>query len=547
MNRHPRWRELWRLAAPALGLVVVWTGVGAAQIPNGVFSSDLSGFRMPPGRTEQLQNRNAALLQTGAIDPETYILGPGDLLGLEVLGAFSLSAEDRVAADGSVTFPQLGTFHVAGQTLAVAREQVLRQGRQLVRDGRMELVLRATRSFKVYIVGAVANPGAMEACPVTLVVVAVQLAGGIGDSSDVRNIEILHTDGTREAADLVPFLLAGADSGNMTLRDGDVIRVPFRTSRLTLEGAFLFPGVYDFRPGEGLGQVLKWAGLLPQADRSRAILQRFRDGASAWDTLSVDLRRVLDGSITVPLHADDRVLVRAVGDWRPGLSVTVQGAVNFPGPVPIHPRQTRLQEALRLAGGLREDALSGRIIITRAFAADSILVPDPIGEKRFVEALTRQSRRESMADLTVGDNPVLEAGDIVTVPRWGGWVEVAGQVKRPGLFDYVPEWRARDYIEAAGGFARNADKSKTRVALGNAGDIQFASDVEGLAPGDMVWVPEKVGQSFWSIVKDVVAVTASAAALVVVVRSATDNKCCTRRKPGRCRASSDFSGDIGSW
>jgi protein involved in polysaccharide export with SLBB domain len=97
-------------------------------------------------------------------------------------------------------------------------------------------------------------------------------------------------------------------------------------------------------------------------------------------------------------------------------------------------------------------------------------------------------------------------------------VEVLGQVKRPGFYDYQPGRMTEEYIEAAGGFAKLADKSKTRVSRGRFGDIGYARDVEVPAPGDVIWVPEKVPVGFWALAKDILSVTSQAAALVLVIR-----------------------------
>ncbi len=469
-----------------------------------------------------LEQRNLALLGTGPVDPDTYVLGPGDLLGLEVLGAYSLSSENVIAADGSVTFPQLGTFALSGRTLTQAREEVLGKGRHLVREAELKLLLRGTRAFKVYVTGAVVAPGAVRASAVTRVSEVLAAAEGFRDSADVRNIVIRGADGTERSADLFRFLLGGDLSGNPTLIDGDVVVVPHRTHRLRFLGAFQYPGAYGFVEGDELGEMLGWIGLLPQADRSHALIQRFQE-TGTWDTLSVNLQQVMDGIVQVPLQAGDNVLVRARGDWRTDMSVLVRGAVQFPGPVPIISRRTRLSEAVRLAGGLLEDGLANRVIMTRVFAADSIRVPDPVGEKAFVEAITRQPRRESVVDMTAGLDPILETGDVITVPRWGGWIEVTGQVKNPGLYDYTSGWSARDYVNAAGGLGKNADPGKARLARGNSGDIQFAGDVQEMAPGDLLWIPEKTGKSFWQTFTEVISVAASAAALVLVVDAAVSN------------------------
>jgi protein involved in polysaccharide export with SLBB domain len=234
----------------------------------------------------------------------------------------------------------------------------------------------------------------------------------------------------------------------------------------------------------------------------------------------VDLRSVLDGVAKIPLQAGDRVLFRAIGDWHTGAVAEVRGAVRYPGPVPVVRNQLTVAEAIDLAGGFLGDAIRERIILGRPFIPDTTGVHEPSSANNFVQGLTRQRNHETVVDLTKGEGPVVDPGDIISVPRFEGWIEVLGQVKHPGFYDYKEGWDFFDYIDAAGGFASYADKSKTKLSRGRFGDVAYAKDVEDPAPGDLIWVPEKKPFNAWAFVRDVVAVTSQAAALVIVVREA---------------------------
>lgn len=492
------------------------TGVGRSLSLGSIDRLDMT---RPAVQAQLMEERNATLLSTGVVDPETYILGPGDIMGLEVPGAVSLSAEDIIGADGSITFPQVGTFRFGGMTLAQARKVLLSKSDRFLRGGRPELLLKTTRTFKVHVAGKVQNPGPVPASATTRVSEAIQGAGGFRIFADTRNIRVTHADGSMESADLMPFLLAGDLDGNPILRDGDIIFVPPRVATVEFRGAFLYPGRYDYVDGEELGAMLHFVQLLDRADRSHAIIQRFRDGVH-WDTLSVDLSGVLTGEVQVPLRKRDRVLVRQIGDWHTGSIATVQGAVKFPGPIPVRRGVVRVATAIRMAGGYLDDAVPRRIILGRPFLPDSTMVQDPNSQRNFVQSLTTQRLHEMVVDLSEGEGPVVEPGDLITVPRMEDWIEVLGQVKHPGFYNYQPDWKIPDYVEAAGGWAAHADKSKTRLSRSRYGDVAYARDVEQPAPGDMIWVPERQPHTFWGFVKDFVSVGSQAFALVLVIQQA---------------------------
>ncbi|HET9234296.1 MAG TPA: hypothetical protein VFP10_09175, partial [Candidatus Eisenbacteria bacterium] len=101
------------------------------------------------------------------------------------------------------------------------------------------------------------------------------------------------------------------------------------------------------------------------------------------------------------------------------------------------------------------------------------------------------------------------------------WVQVIGQVVNPGFYPHYPDWKPDNYIHAAGGYSHNAYKSKTQLSRGRFGDIGYARDVDRVAPGDVIWVPEKQVQGFWSTVRDIIVVSGQAAALILVVRDIT--------------------------
>jgi protein involved in polysaccharide export with SLBB domain len=317
--------------------------------------------------------------------------------------------------------------------------------------------------------------------------------------------------------DLIPFILTGNVEQNPQLRDGDVVRVLPRTHTVEFHGPLFYAGVYDYREGDELGAFLDVLGLYPYADRSRAVIQRFTDGVR-WDTLSVDLASVLSGVAKVPLRPEDRVLFRTISKWHSGATVEVRGAVGSPGYIPVVQGAVTVGEAVRRAGGLLDDAVPERVILGRPFNPDTTLLSDPVGSRNFVESLTARRVDEVVVDLSLNDGPVVASGDIITVPLFEGWVEVLGQVKRPGFYDYQPGRLTDEYIDAAGGYAKLADKSKTRVSRGRFGDIGYARDVDVPAPGDVIWVPEKAPVTFWILAKDILSITSQAAALVLVIR-----------------------------
>jgi protein involved in polysaccharide export with SLBB domain len=314
-------------ASGALAQTSVTRDRSSGEIPTDITGG---GVFTAAQEAQLLQQRNVELLGAGPVDPETYVLGPGDLLALEVMGAFSLSAEAVVSADGSVTFPQLGTFDMAGKTLQQAREMLQGRGGEIIKSSGLQLVLKSTRSFKVYVVGGVASSGAVRGSATMRVSEAIVAADGFGGGANTRLVRLLHDDGTEEITDLLPFLFRGDFSTNPSLRDGDVVLVEPRSNTVDFTGAILRPGIYDLKEGDELSSMLQLLELTPTADSSFVTLQRFRSSTD-WDTLRISLPSILAGDVQIPLQSRDRIIVPFRGQWGRGATVEIRGAVRWPG------------------------------------------------------------------------------------------------------------------------------------------------------------------------------------------------------------------------
>ena len=98
----------------------------------------------------------------------------------------------------------------------------------------------------------------------------------------------------------------------------------------------------------------------------------------------------------------------------------------------------------------------------------------------------------------------LESGDVVFVPVHGGFVEVAGEVSRPAIYELRPQETLRDLVQFAGGFSPAAYQARVRIhrilpagTRGPGGRARVVVDVgpEQLAGGEVPGVPMAPGDS----------------------------------------------------
>lgn len=484
--------------------------------------------------TERLVRRGPVSLP-GAIDPQQYRLGPGDILILQLWGAITRTVPLEVGPEGTVLVPGTGVIKVDGMSLTAARETLLARLRGRLRNVNMDLRLAQPRTFRVYVTGRVRTPGPADATGASRVA-DLLTPGVLLDDASRRRIEIRHRDGTRDLADLELFLRTGNGTLNPYLRDGDVLNVPTATDFVWAQGAVAQPGKYEVGPSDSLLTLLRLAGEpLPSAEATRALLIRF-NAHNAPESLWVGLADIYSRQTNPPLQEGERLYVYFVPRYHQQHEASIMGEVQRPGSYPIVEGRTRLSYLVEAAGGFLPSADLSAIRVHRASAAAGERDPE-------LERLLRLSRNELTAseyeklrtklaglreDYRVdwvrlqGERDIdllLRDGDIVRIEPLVNSIRVDGEVRRPGILTYVRGRNAGDYVSEAGGFTERAWRGKVRVTRAVTGQTLLARNVRTVDPGDFVWVPEKPDVTAWQQFREVLTAIASIATVVIAIRS----------------------------
>ncbi|NNF58364.1 MAG: hypothetical protein HKN04_08985 [Rhodothermaceae bacterium] len=334
----------------------------------------------------------------GALDPEAYLVGPGDVFTFSIGGAVPTQQQARVSADGTLIVPGVGSFAVTDRTLADVKLELQAALRRVNRNVETDVSLTEPRSFYVHVSGAVLEPGRHVVAPIARVEDAlVSAMGGVNpqrilalaparralalrailsveaaslrpeglQSSEAmipetryqpafRNVLVTHRDGTTERVDLLRYYATGNPDANPYLRDGDAVTLPFydpNAEGVGLDGAVPEPGVVDHRPGDTALDLLHVAlGSEATTSVDGVRLTRARPtGAPEIAVLSPEEFG------TTPIEAGDRLFVLATQAAR-GMA-TVVGAAAYPASYPILLGETTLRDLIAMAGGFTPDAL----------------------------------------------------------------------------------------------------------------------------------------------------------------------------------------------
>jgi len=513
--------------------------------------------------------------QDRQVNPEDYIVGPGDVMQLYIWGEFDQDIRFEVNPEGLALVPTIGSFEVAGRTLAAVKAEIVTAASRDKYPGvDITLSLQSMRFFTAYITGAVLKgEGAHVVTPVTRVSDLIELAGGFlddfqGTETDEtgggqsvkrlfnltsqptarRSVSVHHADGTMAKVDMAMFIATGDIGHNPYVRMGDIVHVDFRTQQVFAYGAVNQEGDQEYREGDTIGDLIRLArGVSGGAPLAHVEIWRFLAGTDS--TVVIDLIDQESGTATatiddisdVALQPQDMLFVRIRSDWRQTPTVFAHGQLNYTGRYRINRGFTKLTDFVREAGGFNENAslVEARVIRTKARAIKDPelvrlqatartgglgdLTPE---ERAYLKSKEREERGRLAVDFEKlfieGDatqDIYLEGGDVVSVPEKRLTVTMSGQLLKPGLADFEEGRRGGFYLEQAGGFGFKANKSGVRLIRARTGQREKFYRNMIVEPGDEIWIPEKEYRDWWALVQGTIRSTAEALTLILLVRA----------------------------
>ncbi len=247
--------------------------------------------------------------------PDSYILGPGDKLVVSIWGRTFSDEEHVIAQDGYIRLLSgRQRTYLKGLSLGEAREKLKRILRNSYKfsEGQFDLKLNFSRTVKVSIWGEVMEkPGAMAISAFNSAFDALSSVGGTNDIGSLRNIELRKSDGQKLIMDVYELLKDPSIRKNYFLDDNDIILVPVAENIVTLDGAVRRPLKYELRKGEGIRELLEYAGGLSE-DAFRKKIQVTRYINDDQEILDVNWNDYQRRNQNFELYNGDIVYVEAI-------------------------------------------------------------------------------------------------------------------------------------------------------------------------------------------------------------------------------------------
>ncbi|MFD0750819.1 SLBB domain-containing protein [Mucilaginibacter calamicampi] len=383
--------------------------------------------------------------------PVNYILGPGDILNIEVYGNSIANWKLAVSPEGNISIPGVGPVNVTGKTIeattALIRRTLIANRYAIGRGTELKVTLGDIRSIKVLVQGQVMRPGTYTLSSLSTVFFALYAAGGPNDIGSFRDIEVIRDNRIIRHLDLYDFLVKGSQKDNIGLKDQDLIRVPSYRLRAELKGEVKIPAIFEVLPGETLQTLLDFSGgFTDEAYTARIKINQVSDQQRRiTEVLEADFKSY------IPLRGDRFVVERILDRFEN--RVVINGAVFRPGQFELQKGLT-VSQLIKNAGGLKEDAFTGRASIIR-------LNPDNTTQQisfNLFDAINK-----------AGADIALQREDIITISslfdlRDKYRVAIQGEVRNPGDFAYADSMKVADLIVLAGGFSEGASAKRIEVS-----------------------------------------------------------------------------------
>jgi polysaccharide export outer membrane protein len=241
-----------------------------------------------------------------APDSTEYILGPGDVIRVNVYQIPDLSVEARISETGQITFPLLGTVTVGGNTTMGVQDKIgkaLREGGFVLKPQVIVSILQV-RSNLVSILGQISKPGRYPIETLnTKVSEIIAAAGGVLPSGAdvVTLVGTRNEKSVRLEIDVPAILQAGKTELDVSVSNGDIIYVGLAPTAY-MYGEVQRPGNFRITRGMTVLQALAQAGGTTLRGTERGMRVHRRDAKGVVQILELKMTDIVE--------ADDVIYVR---------------------------------------------------------------------------------------------------------------------------------------------------------------------------------------------------------------------------------------------
>lgn len=387
-------------------------------------------------------------------NPETYQLGPGDEILIDLWGASDKTYNLTIDRYGAVKIKNLGPIYIGGLEIRDAKSKLILNLKKIysgigignINDKvYVNVSLLNVRTINVNIIGEVQAPGTYSITALSTVINALYSAGGPTKNGTFRKIEIVRNGNKLQEFDIYNYLINGDESGNVFLKDQDLIIIKPYENKVKISGSIKTPGYYELKSNQTFKDLLLYAGgFSSNAYYDNIIITRF-DGKEK--ILKEINQKNLNNFI---LKDGDDIFIKEVVD-RISNKITIEGPVYQPGDYEFVNGLT-LKGLLEKAEGFKNNVDLNNGIIYRT--------NDNVNFKTISFVPTEILSNFNDIKLKINDRVKVYTKNELSSKRY---LTINGAVNKPSQIQFVSNMSAFDLITLGGGFKYGSDIKRIDV------------------------------------------------------------------------------------
>lgn len=238
-----------------------------------------------------------------------YVIGPEDILDIQVWGNKDLNQVVFVRPDGRTSLPLVGEIGVSGKTVQQLQDHLTNVYEKTVKGAVVTVIVKEIRSRPIYFIGGFGKPGVMQLTRELTLLQAISVVGGVLPNSDGEKGFVLRGE-RRIPIDFNRLVQRGDLSQNPRLEPGDSVVVPLADA-VYVNGEVKSPGAVKYTGDLTILKALtQVGGLTPLAAGGRVDV--LRGNAEKKERIRVDVDKMMrspDENPDIRLQPNDIVFV----------------------------------------------------------------------------------------------------------------------------------------------------------------------------------------------------------------------------------------------
>jgi protein involved in polysaccharide export with SLBB domain len=384
-----------------------------------------------------------------------YVVGPGDMLAIDLWGGISTRLTRTVDREGRVALPEAGPLLVSGKSLGEVQLAVQKAIGSEYRNTSADVSVSRLRTIRVYVVGEVEDPGAYDISSLSTALNALVAAGGATPRGSLRSLKHMRGRQELEQIDAYDLLLRGVTPNAQKFENGDTLMVPPLGPQVTITGMVRRPAIYELNGEKNLEGALELAGgILPAAALQHVEVQRL-EAHQKRTMLSLDLspdNAVPAQLTTFKVQDGDQIHIFPIAPYNQD-TIYLQGHVLKPG-----------RYSFRDGMKLTDVVVSYKDILPEPAAHYGEIIR--LNQPDFHPTVVSFDLAAAMKD--PANAPSLQPLDTVRIfSRFdfepAPTVSVVGEVRSPGTFRTSGQASLRDAVFLAGGLTPDASTNTAQL------------------------------------------------------------------------------------